>query len=127
FLELSRPYLREWGDDWVQKAPRRFVYYDRYQTELFPGQDRKIVILSEVLASPCTIGYEELQDLIVTRVNGIAIHGLDDLAAATRKPLAGFHKIEFQDPPREIYLDAQDVIAREAWLMKTYGLPALRR
>jgi len=127
FLELSRQYLREWGDDWVHKAPRRFVYYDRYQTELFPGQDRKIVILSEVLASPCTIGYEELQGQIVTRINGMAIQSLAGLAAAVQKPLAGFHKIEFQDEPREIHLDAKDVVAKEAWLMKSYGLPALKR
>src|SRR5450755_4711084 len=36
FQELSRQYLKEWGANWVKDAPQRFVYLDRFQSELFP-------------------------------------------------------------------------------------------
>src|SRR5205085_6581047 len=46
FQELSRQYLKEWGPNWQREAPQRFVYLDRLQSELFPGEHRRIVILS---------------------------------------------------------------------------------
>src|SRR5437588_11847545 len=46
FQELSRQYLKEWGPNWQREAPQRFVYVDHYQSELFPGEHRRIVILS---------------------------------------------------------------------------------
>src|SRR5437868_14309267 len=39
FQELSRQYLKEWGPNWQREAPQRFVYLDRFQSELFPGED----------------------------------------------------------------------------------------
>ncbi len=34
-LQLSRQYLKEWGLEWYKKAPERFVYYDRFQSDSF--------------------------------------------------------------------------------------------
>jgi hypothetical protein len=39
----------------------------------------------------------------------------------------GFHKIEFEENPNVIYLDAQQVSAHEEDMLKTYGLPAVSR
>src|SRR5438128_6636353 len=36
FQELSRHYLKEWVPNWQREAPQRFVYLDRFQSELFP-------------------------------------------------------------------------------------------
>ncbi|MDB6155920.1 MAG: hypothetical protein JWL90_4373, partial [Chthoniobacteraceae bacterium] len=33
--ELSRQFLKEWGADWVKKAPEEFVFMDRQQGDLF--------------------------------------------------------------------------------------------
>lgn len=125
--ELSRQYLQEWGPEWVKKAPERFVYYDRYQAELYPEQKRKLVILSQVLPSPITLGYEELNYLVVTKINGVEITRLADIPAALEKAEHGFHKIEFDENPHEIYLDAAQVDASNAALMKNYGLPDIKR
>src|SRR5256714_5265816 len=68
FQELSRQYLKEWGPNWQREAPQRFVYLDRFQSELFPGEHRRIVILSQVLPANNTIGYDEFAYLTVTKV-----------------------------------------------------------
>lgn len=126
FVELSRPYLQEWGLDWLKKAPQRLVNYDAFQNEL-PGDRGKIIILSEVLPTPDTIGYEELKNLVVTNMNGRPIKSLEDIIDAAKFPLNGFEKIEFEEDPKCIYLDAASLDSHRDALAKKYGLPALEQ
>jgi hypothetical protein len=125
--ELSRQYLKEWGNEWFKKAPQRFVYMDQFQSELYPGEKRKIVFLSQVLPSPCTIGYEELSTLTVTKINDVPLKSLADVEKAVKNPVNGFHKIEFDDSPKVIYLDAKQIDAEAGALMSNYGISALKR
>lgn len=124
--ELSRQFLKEWGAEWYKKAPERFLYYDRYQTDLFHGPRKKIVILSQVLPSPATIGYEGLSYLEVVKINDVPLLSLADVQGALAKPIDGFHKIEFADSPRVIYLDAAAVAEQEPGLLRNYGLTAVK-
>ena len=127
FQELSRQYLKEWGSEWQKKAPERFVYFDRYQSELFQDDRKKIVILSQVLPSENTVGYEELNNLVVTKVNNVTLNSFADLEKAVASPVDGFHKIEFSEGPRVIYLDAKKVADESPALMQNYGLRILKR
>ena len=126
FQELTRQYLKEWGD-WQKKAPERFVYYDRFQSDLFKNGPKKIVILSQVMPSGNTVGYEELNNLVVTKINNVRLESLADLAAAVEHPVDGFHKIEFEDNPHLIFLDAKQVADDAPALMQNYGLRSLKR
>src|SRR5438105_8290061 len=112
FQELSRQYLKEWGPNWQREAPQRFVYLDRFQSELFPGEHRRIVILSQVLPANDTIGYDEFSYLTVTKVNGKEIKSLNDLSDAVKQPIeGGFIKIETEEHPKQIELDANSIAA----------------
>ncbi|MEA3187621.1 MAG: hypothetical protein QOD99_1451 [Chthoniobacter sp.] len=124
--ELSRQYLKEWGE-YLKKAPERFVYYDRYQTEIFKDARKKLVVLSQVLPSASTVGYEELNYLVVTKINDVPLTRVDDVARAVANSVNGFHKIEFEENPRVIYLDAKQTAEDEKLLMRNYGLPAISR
>jgi S1-C subfamily serine protease len=126
FQELTRQYLKEWGD-WQKKAPERLVYMDRFQSDLFPEGTKKVVILSQVLPSENTVGYEELNNLVVTKINDVKLNSLADVAAAVEHPVDGFHKIEFADSPHLIYLDAKKVADEAPALMQNYGLRSLKR
>jgi len=125
--ELSREYLKEWGADWQKKAPERMVYYDRYQSDLFQGDRKHLVVLSQVLPTADTIGYEDLGALVVTKINDIPLTSFADVPKALEHPVNGFHKIEFEENPTVIYLDAQQVSDHAEDLKKTYGLPAVSR
>lgn len=128
FQELTRQYLKEWGPNWQREAPPRFVYFDRFQSELFPGEHRRIVILSQVLPANNTIGYDEFSYLTVTKVNGREIKSLNDLAAAIKQPIeGGFIKIETEEDPKQIELDPKDIEAEAASLQENYGIPSLQR
>lgn len=125
--ELSREYLKEWGGDWQKKAPERMVYYDRYQSDLFHGGRKRLVILSQVLPTEDTIGYEDLSALVVTKINDVPLTCFADVPKALEHPVNGFDKIEFEENPNVIYLDAQQVSAHAEELKKTYGLPDIER
>jgi hypothetical protein len=127
FQELTRQYLREWGPNWLKEAPQRFVYLDRFQWELFPEGHRRVVILSQILPANGTIGYEDFGYLTVTKVNGKDIHSLDDLAEAVKHPSDGFDRIETEEDPKVIPLDAGQAEADEPILRENYGIPALQR
>jgi S1-C subfamily serine protease len=125
--ELSRQYLKEWGSDWLKKAPEQFVYFDRMQNELFKNGPEKLVILSRVLPSATTVGYEDLAQLVVTKINGMPLKRLADVPTALAKAKNGLHQIDFDGDPTTIYLDAQQVVADEKALSRKYRLPELSR
>src|SRR5256714_4330536 len=128
FQELSRQYLKEWGPNWQREAPQRFVYLDRFQSELFPGEHRRVVILSQVLPANTTIGYDEYAYLTVTKVNGKEIKSLNDLAEAVKQPIEGdFIKIETEEDPKQLELSLKDVAAETPQLQQNYGIQSLQR
>src|SRR5882762_7439554 len=127
FQELSRQYLKEWGPNWQREAPQRLVYMDHFQSELFPERNRRVVILSQVLPANSTIGYDDLAYLTVKKVNGKEIKSLDDLAEAVKQPVEGFIKIETEEDPKQIELDASQVAAEAPALQENYGISSLQR
>ena len=125
--ELSRQFLKEFGGDWMKKAPEQFVYFDRQQSELFRDGPKKIVFLHRVLPSDITVGYEELANLVIKKINGVALQSLADVPGALTKAVDGLHKVEFDGEPTVIYLDAAQVAASEDAFKAKYRLPTLQR
>jgi hypothetical protein len=127
FQDLSRQYLKEWGGDWQKQAPQRLVYLDRYQSTQVPAGRKRIVILSQTLPVASNVGYEELKYLVVTNVNGVPINSLDDLPGALAKPVDGYSKIEFEDFPKEIFIDATHLAEDNKNVQESYSLPSLQQ
>jgi hypothetical protein len=127
FQELSRQYLREWGANWMKDAPQRFVYKDRFQSELYPEGNRRVVVITQVLPANSTIGYDDLAYLTVTKINGKEMKSLADVAAAVKEPIDGFIKIETEEDPKQLELEASQVEKEAAALQQNYGLPSLQR
>ena len=69
FLPLSRPYLQhKYGkDNWTKKCPVTLKYY--YFKKKKEYIDQQIVILSQVLASDTTVGYHNLNNLVLKTIN----------------------------------------------------------
>lgn len=124
FQELSRSYLREWSSDWRSTAPARLVYLDEFQDEL-PADRGKIVFLNQVLPADTTLGYDDVGQAVVEKINGRAIRSLEDVAEAAKHPVKGFHEIQLESDPGVLFLDAKDVSGTAAGLQESYGLPAL--
>jgi hypothetical protein len=129
FRELDVEYLRSWGNDWLEKAPLWLLSkYLLDQEGQRPGA-RRIVILAAVLPSAYNVGYQDLRDLAVERVNGRTVAAIEDLAAALLQPADGFHTIvlEPNGSRREIVLDAAGLKTATAAALAAYGIPAASR
>jgi len=126
FVELSRPYLQEWGAEWTKNAPQRLVNYDAFQDEL-PADRGKIVVLAKILPTPDTIGYDHIENVVIKELNGRPVKSIADLAEAAKHPVEGFQKIELEEDPKWLFLDAASIEANRAQLMEHYALPATER
>ncbi len=106
FQELTLPYLESWGEDWTNRAPFNLVYANA-DPHPFEEEGRgKLVFLSNVLKTPSTLGYESINSVIVSKVNGVFIKNIKDLADAfAAVPENGLHTVEFNDYPKVIYVD----------------------
>jgi S1-C subfamily serine protease len=105
FQELTRPLLESFGDEWETRSPLNLLdvlenpdkYEERYD---------RVVFLAGVIATPATVGYEPLRNLIVTEVNGKGIRDMKSLIAAFNDiPTDGLHSIEFDEENFKVYLD----------------------
>ncbi len=126
FVELTRQLLAEWGGRWERDAPLPLVYLDRFQTDLLEPNQR-VVVISQVLPTEETIGYEDVQYLRVGKINGADIRNLEDLEEVLRNPVKGFHRIESVDDPHLIVLDAQRLEEVDALVLETFRLPFMKR
>ena len=111
----------------MKDAPQRLVYKDRFQSELYPEGNRRVVVLTQVLPANTTIGYDEVAYLTVQKVNGKEVKSLAELAEAVKQPVDGFITIETEEDPKQIALDAKQVEAESEALKQNYGLPSLQR
>jgi hypothetical protein len=126
FQELSVSYLLEYGKDWASQAPIDLVYYQQNQEYLSSDkhdQREKIVIISNVIPTPYSIGYEDLNDLVVRRVNGRFTGKLADVKTALKKPVNGFHKIEVEQSPGLLFLDPKQIDTIHQIIRQRYRIP----
>jgi len=126
FMELTRPYLASWGD-WTRRAPPRLLVAIDRDPDEDAAEPRRLVLLSSVLPDSANLGYQELRDLIVERVNGRAVASLRELREALGAPRGGFHVIDLlsgQGASR-IVLDAAEAEAAGERLRAAYGVDRL--
>lgn len=127
FQELTATYLRAFGKDWKSTAPLNLL--DVLSSPEDYKKDRnKLVFLSATIPTPATTGYERLNNLIISKVNGQTIADISTLIKAFQQPGPdGLHTIEFDDGnPKTIYLDAKASNTIDAELLKR-GIPALSK
>lgn len=106
FQELTLPYLESWGDDWTNRAPFNLVHANADPLPFEEEGREKLVFLSNVLKTPSTLGYESINSVVISKVNGVFIKNIKDLATAFGAvPENGLHTVEFDDFPKVIYVD----------------------
>ena len=85
FQELSRPYLEAFGKDWATRAPLNLLDVLSSPEDYEKGR-RRVVVLTRVVATEATIGYDRLASQIIKSANGKPVKGLPELAMALEDP-----------------------------------------
>ena len=107
FQELSQGYLHAYGKDWESKAPLNLLDVLNNPEDYEEGR-RRVVVLTRVIATEATIGYDRIGGRIVTEVNGKKIKGLPELAKILDEETEnGIHSIHIDEVPYQLYLDEE--------------------
>ncbi len=129
FRELDAEYLRSWGREWMRKAPlqvlSRYLLLRSSQEE----KRRRIVVLQMVLPSAYNTGYQDMSNLPIMKVNGIAVDSIAAVAEAFRHPSNGFHTIQpsANGDSDLIVLDAAGFEGATKAVLEEYGIPEAAR
>ncbi len=121
FQPLTKNYLRGWGQDWERRAPFRLAFFRNED----PTPERPaLVTLAQVMPDIYNLGYSEARNLVVERVNGRKISYLADLQEALKKPIDGFHIVEFMkgESLQKLVLDAGQEAAATKRVLERYGI-----
>jgi S1-C subfamily serine protease len=125
FQELSRTLLESFGENWRSRAPLNFL--DALENpEKYEGKVDRIIFLSAAIPTPATVGYENLRNLIVRKVNGQDVKDMQSLRSAFTKNTSPLHSIEFDEENFTVYLDEAVSATVDAQLLKR-GIAPLSR
>ena len=93
------------------------------------ADERRVAVLSHVLADPYNLGYHGFEDLPIATVNGLPVDLVSDVREALQHPQDGYHVIRLRPNPRlnEIVLDASTLEATTERIATAYGIPAVYR
>jgi S1-C subfamily serine protease len=129
FRELDGPYLRSWGDEWRKRAPTQLVVRSALFSDHQGPDRRRIVIISGVLPSAYNLGYHDVSDLEVVRVNGVVVDSVAKVADALQHPVDGLARIELRPNfvRNEIVLDAAGMDAATQEALRAYRIPEAAR
>jgi S1-C subfamily serine protease len=133
FTPLSYEYINEW--EWARDHHR----YQSFIHEGFPSVRRKqIVVIHQVLAHAINLGYHQMREMVVERINGVDIAEVADVVRAFASPQGKFHVIEtdYHGPRSEsdrsdyhtsygtrIVLDASQTAKATAEILEQHGIP----
>ncbi|KAG6426868.1 hypothetical protein SASPL_111104 [Salvia splendens] len=121
FTSLSEPLIEEESED--DSIGMKLLAKARYSMARFKGE--QIVILSQVFANEENIGYEEICNEQVLKLNGTWIKNIHHLAHLVDSCKDRYLIFEFEDNFL-VVLERQSAQAASPSILKAYGIPSQR-
>ena len=130
FQELSLDYLKTWGHQWQKEAKSDLLYHWIYNNDFFPGGNKRIIILSKVLADRQNHGYEHLTHRIISKINGLKITSMQDVYEALDRPTIkknkAYARIELSRGKGELILSYEELAKTHKRIANSYGIVSPR-
>ena len=123
FAPLTKNYLFEWGNQWFFSAPTKLL--DLYQNGLRTEDRREVVLLTKVLADEINLGYHDIDNIIITKINDKKISQMKDVVDAIENNKGIYHVIE-DDAGKKIVLGKEQVDKYSSRILQTYRIDSDR-
>ncbi|KAM6541035.1 hypothetical protein CsatB_005482 [Cannabis sativa] len=120
FTPLSEPLIEEECEDSIGL---KLLTKARYSLARFKGE--QIVLLSQVLANEVNIGYEDMSNQQVLKLNGTRIRNIHHLAHLVDSCKDKYLVFEFEDN-YIVVLEREAATAASSCILKDYGIPSER-
>lgn len=122
FQRLTAEFLRIWGEQWWDKAPKELLHL--YYSGLRRPEQQEIVVLAQVLADAVNVGYEAFHNDVVVAVNG---HAPVDMADFVRRIDAARGEVVLElSSGAKVLLDADSARAAEGRILSRYHVSSDR-
>lgn len=122
FQRLTAEFLRIWGEQWWDKAPKELLhlFYSGNRT----AARQEVVVLAQVLADAVNVGYEAFHNDVVEQVDGEAPV---DMADFVRRMDAATGEVVLQlSSGAKVLLDADAARAAMPRILRRYHVPGDR-
>jgi len=123
FAPLTKNYLLEWGSQWFFSAPTKLLNF--YQEGVRTPERKQLIILTKVLADEINLGYHDIDNVIIEKVNGKKISDMRDLVDSFEKNTGLYHVIE-DDTGKKIILRKDKVDKFSSRILQTYRIESDR-
>ncbi|KAL0459610.1 UNVERIFIED_CONTAM: Protease Do-like 2, chloroplastic [Sesamum latifolium] len=120
FTPLSEPLI---GEECEESIGLKLLTKARYSMPRFKGE--QIVILSQVLANEVNIGYEDMSNEQVLKLNGTWIRNIHHLAHLVDSCKEKYLVFEFEENFL-VVLERESALAASESILKGYGIPSER-
>lgn len=129
FQSVSEPFLQSaFGRNFSLEAPVRLI--DLYFRGVKTADRTEVVVLSQILSSRATQGYEDDDGndvSILLRVNGVAVRNLRHLADLIDKSDESVEFVSFELDNEETIIISKSAVAKESQsILETHCIPAAR-
>ena len=123
FAPLTKNYLLEWGSQWFFSAPTKLLNF--YQEGVRTEERKQLVIMTKVLADEINLGYHDLDNIIIEKVNGKKVASMRELVDSFEKNTGLYHVIE-DDTGKKIILRKDKVDKFSGRILQTYHIESDR-
>ena len=126
FQPLTLSYLQGFGSkgDWAVNAPPELLHL--YQNGHPTDDAREVVVLTQVLADSCNIGFHDFSDTVISKVNGKTISQFKDLIKAIEQCQEEYQTVEDNQGFKIVLHNANAKKAMRERILKNYSIPADR-
>ena len=123
FEPVTLNYLKTWGKKWIFSAPDDLTHY--YLNGKRTEDRKEVIVLVEVLADEINVGYHDLDNRVVSYVNGKKISTMEDLVAAFEEHQGPYHTI-LDERGHQIVLDRRKVDQNGQRILTRYRITSDR-
>jgi hypothetical protein len=125
FVPVTRNYLESWGRRWPREVPIYLRYLFSHSAELNTDRQRKeYVVLSEIMSDEINAYANEFKSQIVESINGLEIHGIEDIYKALKSSEEPFYTIRFMGNNNILRIDGEKARQAHQSILTKYDIPA---
>jgi S1-C subfamily serine protease len=128
FVPATRNFLETWGRQWPRDIPFYLRYlYAHSMTLNEDRQRREYVVLSAIMSDEINSYADPFKSQVLDSINGVKIHGLDDVQKAFEQTTEKFYEITFMGNNRILPIDAEKARLRHEPILEKYHIPGEAR
>lgn len=125
FRELGGDYLRAHGTKWLLQANPRLVHLYLMQNQIQQPPGQRVIFVVGVLPDAINVGYQQLRDMVVNKVNGKEIANIAEVARIMAAD-DGIQSLTLQGVGQDIVLDRAMRKAANQRIATAYRIPDLK-